>query len=167
MIIDDVFGVRIPDSKLAREAAQFVRDTESDLLFHHSVRVYLWGALAGNRKGLNFDPELLYTAAMFHDFGLTAHYEHSPLRFEVDGANAARDFLRGHGISERDIETVWNAIALHTTPGIPEFMGPEIAWMWPAAATTSSPTRSARPSSPPFPGNPTSSTGSSTLSITA
>jgi hypothetical protein len=127
MITDEIFGVRIPDSKLAREAAQLIRDTESDLLFHHSVRVYFWGALAGNRKGLTFDSELLYTAAMFHDIGITAHYGHSHLRFEVDSANAARDFLRGHGISESDIETVWNAVALHTTPGIPEFMRPEIA----------------------------------------
>jgi hypothetical protein len=120
-------GVKIPDSKLTRDVTQFIRDTESDLLFHHSARVYLWGALTGNRKGLRFDPELLYTAAMFHDIGLTTRFEDSQLRFEVDGANAARDFLRGRGISESDIETVWNAIALHTTPGIPEFMRPEIA----------------------------------------
>jgi hypothetical protein len=76
---------------------------------------------------LAFDPELLYAASMFHDIGLTARYETSQLRFEVDGANAARDFLRAHGIAERDIETVWNAVALHTTPGIPQFMRPEIA----------------------------------------
>ena len=106
---------------------QFIRDTESDLLFHHSARVYFWGALAGSRMRLKFDPELLYTAAMFHDIGLTPRYENSRLRFEVDGANAARDFLRGHAISESDIETVWNAVALHTTPGIPQFMRPEIA----------------------------------------
>ena len=122
-----IAGMRIPDSKIAREVTQLIRDTESDLLFHHSARVYCWGALAGKRRGLRFDPELLFTAAMFHDIGLTARYENSQLRFEVDGANAARDFLRGHGISESDIETVWNAVALHTTPGIAEFMRPEIA----------------------------------------
>lgn len=127
MIVDDVRSVKIPDSKLAREVTQLIRNTETDLLFHHSVRVYCWGALAGNRMNLAFDPELLYIAAMFHDLGLTERYENSQLRFEVDGANAARDFLRGHGIPESDIETVWNAIALHTTPGIPEYMCPEIA----------------------------------------
>src|SRR3984957_18256068 len=104
MIVDEISGVRIPDSNLAREVTQFIRDTESDLLFHHSVRVYFWGALTGSRRELSFDPELLYTAAMFHDIGLTAHYENSQLRFEVDGANVARDFLRGHSISENDIE---------------------------------------------------------------
>jgi hypothetical protein len=125
--LTQIAGVSIPDSQLAREVTQFIRDTESDLLFHHSVRVYFWGALKGLRFGLSFDPELLYTAAMFHDLGLTERYRDSQLRFEVDGANAARDFLRTHGIPETDIQTVWNAIALHTTPGIPEFMAPEIA----------------------------------------
>src|ERR1700710_662072 len=127
MLVSEISGVRIPDSKMARELTEFIRDTECELLFHHSVRVYFWGALRGNRMDLTFDPELLYAAAMFHDIGLTERYGSSQLRFEVDGANAARDFLRGHGISEGDIETVWNAIALHTTPGIPEFMRPEIA----------------------------------------
>src|ERR1700742_967446 len=123
----EISGIKIPDSKIARDVTQLIRDTESDLLFHHSARVYFWGALTGSRTGLSFDPELLYTAAMFHDIGLTARYENSQLRFEVDGANAARDFLRGHGISESDIETVWNAVALHTTSGIPQYMRPEIA----------------------------------------
>jgi hypothetical protein len=127
MLSDDISGIRVPDSKIARDVTQLIRDTEGDLLFHHSVRVYFWGALTGRRMGLTFDPELLYTAAMFHDIGLTARYENSQLRFEVDGANAAREFLQGHGIAERDIETVWNAVALHTTPGIPIHMRPEIA----------------------------------------
>ena len=117
----------IPDSALARDLTQFIRETESDLLFHHSLRVYFWGALKGHRLGLSVDSELLYAAAMFHDVGLTEGYRDSQLRFEVDGANAARDFLRARGIPETDIQTVWNAVALHTTPGIPEFMGPEIA----------------------------------------
>lgn len=123
----DICGVRIPDSRIARDITQLILDTESDLLFRHSVRVYYWGALAGKRHGLRFDPELLYAAAMFHDIGITPHYHGSQLRFEVDGANAARHFLRGHGIAEGDIEKVWLAIALHTTPGIPEHMHPEIA----------------------------------------
>jgi hypothetical protein len=64
---------------------------------------------------------------MFHDIGITPHYHGSQLRFEVDGANAARDFLRSRGMPEDGIERVWLAIALHTTPGIPEHMHPEIA----------------------------------------
>jgi hypothetical protein len=122
-----VSGVSIPDSKLAREITELVRDTESGLLFHHSSRVYYFGALAGKRRDLSFDPELLYAGAMFHDMGLTRQHSSADERFEVDGANAARDFLRSHGISQTDIDTVWTAIALHTTPGIPQHMHPVVA----------------------------------------
>ena len=117
----------IPDSKLAREITELVRDTEPPLLFHHSSRVYHWGALAGKRLGLRFDPELLYTGAMFHDMGLTHRYSSADQRFEVDSANAAREFLRSHSIVQQDIDTVWTAIALHTTPGVPQHMHPVVA----------------------------------------
>jgi HD superfamily phosphodiesterase len=119
--------IRIPDSKLAREIMELVRDIEPPLLFHHSSRVYYWGALAGRHRGLEFDRELLYAAAMFHDVGLTPAYSSAHERFEVDGANAAREFLRSHGIVQSDIDTVWTAIALHTTPGIPQHMHPVVA----------------------------------------
>jgi hypothetical protein len=115
-----IAGVRVPDSKLAKEVEALVRDTESELLFHHSNRVFLFGALAGQRNGLPVDPELLYIGAMFHDMGLQPPYASADERFEVDGANAAAGFMRAHGIDERDVEDVWDAIALHTTPGIPE-----------------------------------------------
>jgi len=120
-------GIGIPDSQLARDVTQFVRDTEPALLFHHSSRVYYFGALAGKHRGLRFDPELLYTGAMFHDMGLTHAHSSAHERFEVDGANAARDFLCSRGISQADIDTVWTAIALHTTPGIPQHMHPVVA----------------------------------------
>jgi hypothetical protein len=122
-----VEGVAAPDSKLAREITEVVRDTATPLLFHHSSRVYYFGALAGQHRGLKVDPELLYAGAMFHDMGLTSRHSSSNERFEVDGANTARDFLREHGISEADIYTVWTAIALHTTPGIPVYMHPVVA----------------------------------------
>jgi hypothetical protein len=125
--MNDIAGIKIPDSKMARDLTQFIRDTESELLFNHSTRVYLFGALTGERKGVKFDPELLYVGAMFHDIGLTDIYRQSQLRFEVDSANAARDFLRGYRIPEASVEIVWDAIALHTTPGIPEHKKPEVA----------------------------------------
>lgn len=128
-----IVGVTLPDSTIAREATQLLRDTASDLLFQHSMRVYLWGALLAEHKRLAFDPELLYAGAMFHDLGLTEGFHGSSLRFEVDGANAARDFLRSHGIAEPDIHKVWTAIAFHTTPGIPEFLHPEASLLHVAA----------------------------------
>jgi hypothetical protein len=122
-----VQGVGVPDSKLAREITELVRDTVSPLLFHHSSRVYYFGALAGKHRGLSFDPELLYAGAMFHDLGLTPQHSSAQERFEIDGANAARNFLRSHGIPQAGVDTVWTAIALHTTPGIPRHMHPVVA----------------------------------------
>jgi hypothetical protein len=122
-----ISGISVPDSKLAQEITEFIRDTEPALLFNHSSRVYYFGALAGQRRGLKFDPELLYAAAMFHDIGLTPAYSSDADRFEVDGANAARNFLRRYHISEQDLDDVWTAIALHTTPGIPQYMHPVVA----------------------------------------
>ena len=74
---NDIAGIKIPDSQMARDLTQLIRDTEPDLLFHHSTRVYLFGALTGKRKGLMFDAELLYVGAMFHDIGLTETYRSS------------------------------------------------------------------------------------------
>ena len=122
-----ISGVEIPDSKLARQVMELVRDTEPPLLFNHSTRVFYFGSLAGKRRRLIFDGELLYVSAMFHDIGLTPRYGSKSDRFEVDGANTARTFLRDHKISQQEIDVVWTAIALHTTPGIPQYMHPVVA----------------------------------------
>jgi hypothetical protein len=126
-MLKSIAGVSIPDSKLVREVTQLIKDTETPLLFHHSSRVYLFGALAGLRKHLRFDPELLYVAAMFHDIGLTSAYSSTSERFELDGANAAREFLLKYQLPREAVEVVWDAIALHTTPGIPGHKRPEVA----------------------------------------
>ncbi|MFI1381035.1 HD domain-containing protein [Embleya sp. NPDC020886] len=122
-----IADVEIPDSALAKEATELIRDVADPLLYDHSRRVYLFGALRGRRLGLDFDPELLYVGAMFHDLGLTAGYRTSQQRFELDGADAARDFLLRHGLPADRARIVWTAIALHTTPGIPARMEPEVA----------------------------------------
>jgi hypothetical protein len=120
-------GVTVPDTKLAREATELIRDRTSDLVYHHSRRVFWFGSLQGRNRGLSFDPELLYIGAMFHDLGLNEQFRGSGRRFEVDSADQARRFLQAHGVPEDSIRRVWTAIALHTTPGIPEFMEPEVA----------------------------------------
>jgi hypothetical protein len=120
-------AIVIPDSLLAKEATDILREHATDLLFNHSIRVYLFAAEQGRQRKLRFDPELLYIAAAFHDLGLVRKFSSPDERFEVDGANAARQFLEAHGIAEDQVQTVWEAIALHTTPGIPKYMGPEVA----------------------------------------
>ena len=119
--------IEVPRSRLTQHISEFVRDTETELLFNHSSRVYYFAALAGQRRNLKFDRELLYAGAMFHDVGLSPAFSSASERFEVDGANAARSFLTQYGISATDIDHVWTAIALHTTPGIPQHMHPLVA----------------------------------------
>ena len=125
--IATIAGIAIPDSALVREATDFIHNSEDELLFDHSRRVFLFGALRGRLRGLQPDLELLYVAAMFHDLGLTERYRTSKLRFEIDGANTARDFLLHQGVDAADARKVWLSIALHTTPGVPQLLEPEIA----------------------------------------
>jgi len=122
-----IAGIAIPDSRLADDVTEFVRETTTPLLYDHSRRVFLWGALQGHRRRLAFDPELLYVGAMFHDIGLIEGHRTHDERFEIDGANAARRFLEEYGLPEADVMTVWESIALHTTPGIPRYKQPEVA----------------------------------------
>jgi HD domain-containing protein len=121
-----IAGIPIPDSRLAREATEFVQDVSTRLLFDHSRRVFLWGSLQGEKLGLDYDPELLYVGAMFHDVGLLKDHRSEHERFEIDGANAARAFLERHGLPEESVMTVWEAIALHTTPEVPRYKQPEV-----------------------------------------
>src|ERR1700688_3765150 len=95
-----IAGVKIPNSAIARAATELVRDTETDLLYNHARRVFLFGALTGDRKGLKYDPELLYLGAMFHDMGLMQAYSSKGYVSEGDGANAARDFMMQYGLHD-------------------------------------------------------------------
>jgi HD domain-containing protein len=120
-------GVAVPDTALAAAATELVREAVPELIYDHSRRVYWFGNLQGRNRGLSFDPELLYIGAMFHDVGLGERFRGGRRRFEVDSADEARRFLQAHGVPEDSIRRVWTAIALHTTPGVPEFMEPEVA----------------------------------------
>ena len=124
---ETIAGIEIPDSQLAWEATELVRDAATPLLYHHSRRVFLFGSLQGHRRGLTADPELLYVGAMFHDLGLTEKYRSTDQRFEIDGADEARRFLTAHGLPEERIRLAWLGIALHTTPETPYHLEPEVA----------------------------------------
>jgi HD superfamily phosphodiesterase len=121
-----IAGIPIPDSTIACEATEFVRDVSTPLLFDHSRRVFLWGSLYGEQLALDYDSELLYVGAMFHDIGLVDGHRSEHERFEIDGANAAREFLERHGLGEEMVTTVWDAIALHTTAQIPRYKQAEV-----------------------------------------
>jgi hypothetical protein len=121
-----IAGIAVPDSALAREATEFVRDASTQLLYHHSRRVFLWASLQAERLSVDHDAELLYVGAMFHDLGLVDGHRSAHERFEIDGANAARAFLERHGLPEDQVMTVWESIALHTTRQVPDYKQPEV-----------------------------------------
>ncbi|MEV8431268.1 HD domain-containing protein [Streptomyces sp. HUAS 31] len=124
---DIIAGVEIPETSAVAEATEFLRERTSPLIFHHSRRVFLFGSLHARELNRRIDPELLYVAAMFHDAGLSIPFSDTQQRFELDGADHARKFLLDRGFSASAAEVVWRAIALHTTPGIPGRMEPEVA----------------------------------------
>lgn len=124
---ETIAGVTVPDTAMVREATAVVLEATDDAVFNHSRRVFLWGMLQLQAMAREVDPELAYVGGLFHDLGLTTKYRTSGQRFEVDGADVAYDFLREHGRSDQDARDVWLGIALHTTPGIPMHLAPEVA----------------------------------------
>jgi hypothetical protein len=125
-LAQEVAGVRLPDSKLAREANAWVRDVSKPLVYHHVLRSYVFAELLGQARGLTYDSEVLYLGAVMHDLGLTERYAGAE-RFEVDGANAARDFLVQRQVPREVVSRVWDAVALHTSAGIAGHKEPEVA----------------------------------------
>ncbi|MFC4211631.1 HD domain-containing protein [Pedobacter lithocola] len=125
-----IAGINIPDSSIATQATELLREHGTEFIYNHSLRVFLFSSLNGKRKQLAYDPELLYVASVFHDLGLVPHYSSPDLRFEVDGANAARDFCESHGLPKESLQLVWDTIALHTTIGIAEHKEAEVALMY-------------------------------------
>jgi hypothetical protein len=93
---------------------------------NHSLRSYLFAVLLAGHEGLrpsaDYDPDLLFFACVLHDLG-TSPTAGGSQRFEVDGADLAAQFLTGHGVDARGVDLVWEAIALHTSPGIAERRG--------------------------------------------
>ena len=108
----------VPDTQLTREATGLLREFSTPLLFNHSHRVFFWACELGRQTAQKFDVELLFVCAAFHDLGLLKEFSTADDRFEVDSANAVRQFLEHHNVSAARIQVAWDAIALHTTPGI-------------------------------------------------
>ena len=120
---------------MARAATDLMRETQPRLLFDAALRTFVFASLLGKSHELRHDPDLLYVAALFLRIGVTTLYRHSQQRFEVDSADAAAEFLRGYGRTREDIAQVWDAIALHTTPGIPQHKPPLTALLSAAVET--------------------------------
>lgn len=130
----EIAGIRLPDSPLCQAATELAERVSEPFLFHHVMRSYVYAEWIGQRKNLTYDREILYVSTVLHDLGLT---DIAPVqaRFEIEGADAAREFLAKQGMPERKLELVWDAIALHTTAEIPLRKGAEVALCFLGIAT--------------------------------
>ena len=120
------FTLALPAGRLAQAALAAARDSESSAIFNHSVRSFFFAQLLAAHEGRiadsDYDRELLFAATVMHDLG-TGGLAPGRARFEVEGADLAAQLLREHGAAEADVDRVWEAIALHTSPGIAERRG--------------------------------------------
>jgi len=120
------YETSIPDSQLAQQATRLVQEVSPQFLYYHCLRTFVFADLIGQQQETTYDRELLYLSAVMHDLGLSERFD-GEQRYEVDGADAAKQFLLKHGVSEQKAELVWDAIALHTSIGIASRKQPEVA----------------------------------------
>lgn len=118
--------MQYPDTQICIAAMELARDHSPPFLFNHVMRTFFFGRAAGAVQKSKYDEEILFLGAVLHDLGLVEKFIRED-RFEIDGADAASDFLSKQGYSDKKIAVIWDAIALHTTPGIPQRKQPEIA----------------------------------------
>jgi HD domain len=121
-----MFSLELPAGPVAEAALSVVRTSESTSIANHSVRSFFFAELLAAHEGClddaAYDRDLLFAATVMHDLGLGG-LAHGTDRFEVEGADLAAAVLREHGVPDRDVDRVWEAIALHTSAGIAERRG--------------------------------------------
>ena len=117
--------ISIPDSPLARDAESAARESLPAEIFNHSLRTFLFAELVSKAHKIDHDVEAVYVASILHDTGLSAAHMSESYRFEVDGANLARDILKKHGVTGQRADVVWDAIALHDS-SLARWKGPEV-----------------------------------------
>jgi hypothetical protein len=119
-------GVSVPDTALISRAIEFARERTDPYLFNHAMRSWLFAVIFAQRKGTAHDGEVLAVTTILHDVGLAEAFD-GPLRFEVEGANAARDFARNEGVDDRRAQLIWDGVALNSTPSISLYKEAEVA----------------------------------------
>lgn len=116
----------LPAGPLADTILATVRDSESAPVANHSIRSFLFARLLAEHEGClgddAYDAGLLFAATVLHDLGVGT-LAPGRARFEVEGADLAAELLTRHGVAAPDVDLVWEAIALHTSPGIAERRG--------------------------------------------
>jgi len=98
-------GVRVPDSPLITEALEYAQKVYEPYLFNHAVRSWLFAEAIARIRGIDYDREVVAVGTLLHDIGLTASVS-GPNRFEVNGADAARSFIKSESLSDRRAQLI-------------------------------------------------------------
>ena len=121
-----IAGISVPDTPLISRAIEYARERSEPYLFNHVMRSWLFAATLAQLNQTAHDGEVLAVTTILHDLGLAESFN-GPLRFEVEGANAARAFARNEGIDDRRAQLIWDGVALNSTPSISLYKEAEIA----------------------------------------
>lgn len=121
-----VAGVTLPDTAMIAEALEYAQRVSEPYLFNHAMRSWLFAARIGQLRGIDCDQEVVAVGTILHDIGLTASVS-GPNRFEVNGAEAARSFIKTRGFSDHRSQLIWDLVALNSTPSIALHKEPEVA----------------------------------------
>jgi hypothetical protein len=121
-----IAGVLVPDTPLISRAIEYARNSAEAYLFNHMMRSWLFAVCIAGQKQIEHDAEVLAVATLLHDLGLEKAFS-GPLRFEVEGANAARRFARDAGVDERRAQLIWDGVALNSTPSLGLYKETEVA----------------------------------------
>jgi hypothetical protein len=121
-----VAGVSVPDTPLISRAIEYAREHSEPYLFNHVMRSWLFAVILAQLSESAHDAEVLAVTTILHDLGLAKAFD-GPLRFEVEGANAARAFARNEGIDDRRSQLIWDGVALNSTPSISLYKETEVA----------------------------------------
>ena len=121
-----IAGVLVPDTQIISRAVTYARQNSEPYLFNHVMRSWLFAATIAEQRQVAYDAEILAVATLLHDLGLTKAVS-GPLRFEVEGANAAREFAQSEGVDERRTQLIWDSVALNSTPSLGLYKEVEVA----------------------------------------
>src|SRR5262245_41383413 len=116
-LAQQIAGISVADHPLVTAAIEYAQRLSEPYLFNHAMRSWLFAEAIGRINGIDYDHEVVAIGTILHDIGLTAGVS-GPNRFEVNGANAARSFITGKGLSDRRAQLIWDLVALNSTPSL-------------------------------------------------